>query len=80
MHCSLGIDSKGEKIGDPLWLLFFQGGSSGRSGGLVGGKVFGVALAGEMTGLPSCLLSDNARVSCSETVSSLTATSEKLKN
>lgn len=42
----------------------------------MGGKVFGVALAG----LLSCLLFDKARVTCSETVSSLTATPEKLKN
>ena len=40
---------------------------------LGGGKAFRVALASQMIGLLSCLLFDEARVSCSETVSSLMA-------
>jgi len=44
------------------------------------GKVFRVALAGQMVGLLSCLLFDETRVSCSEAVSRLMASISKTEN
>lgn len=45
-----------------------------------GGMAFRVALTGQVIGLLSCLLFARTRMSCSETVSSLMAISEKLKS